>query len=347
MNGAFVAIVIATAMFGPSRAAAAPDASLIVVWAPDLDVAPIAAVARRHRAAMIDRSPTTITPAIDVTIQRGIDAYESLQLDSAWSHFEEARRQLDATGGAGVTNARLSDLFVYRGLLRTQQGNADAAWEELVAAMIVAPARVFDPARFSPRTLADLERARGAATTRVTLVIDAPSTCAITLDGISTTAHEASILRGVHWLHARCPGAAPWGRRIEVAETTARVTITPAPLSPPSETDLRVQARTAGGLVVVEVRGTIGVVRLLGLDGNERDRRSTTIVERSPRALSPVATIVGELLAPRTRPKWYQSRWAWAAGGALALAAVLIPIAIVVSDDQPTGVSVRGPGDLP
>jgi hypothetical protein len=36
-------------------------------------------------------------------------------------------------------------------------------------------------------------------------------------------------------------------------------------------------------------------------------------------------------------PRWYQSRWVWAAGAALVVAAVLVPItASVASDRTPT-----------
>jgi hypothetical protein len=342
---AFVAIAM---IFVPHRAVAAPAADVIVVWAPGHDIAPIAAVARERGIALVDRSPPRDVPAaIDATIQRGIDAYDALKLDAAWTQFEDARRALDATGGAGVTNTRLSDLFVYRALLRMQQGHADAAWEELLAATIVAPARVFDPARFPPRTLADLDRARAATLpTQVAVAIDAPPACAIVIDGTATTARDQPLLRGNHWIAARCPAAAPWGRRIEITEANARVRIVPEPIVAPTETELLVQARTAGsrGLVVVEVRGTLASVRLLGIDGRERERRSATLGNRG---LVPVATLVGDILAPRREAKWYQSRWAWAAGGALAFAALLIPIVLVLDDSQATGVKVGGPGELP
>src|SRR5438105_1211006 len=96
-----------------SIAHAAPAADIVVVWAPGLDAAPIAKAALARGAAMIDRSPAIAEPpSIDATIQRGIDAYDSLKLDAAWFAFEEARTQLDASGGARVTSSRISDLFV-------------------------------------------------------------------------------------------------------------------------------------------------------------------------------------------------------------------------------------------
>ena len=330
-----------------SVAYAAPAADLVIVWAPGHDASPIAKAALARGAAMIDRSPAIAEPpSIDATIQRGIDAYDSLKLDAAWFAFEEARTQLDASGGARVTSSRLSDLFVYRSLVRAQQGNTDGAWEEIVEAVVVAPTRLFDPGRFPPRVLADLERARTAsAASRVTVTFDAPVECELSIDGVAAASRELPLLRGAHWVHARCPNSVPWGKRIDVSEATARVKIAPSPLAPPSETDLLVQARTAGtrGMVVVEARGKLATVRFLRVDGAERDRRSVAI----DRSLAPVATLVDAMLAPRPTRHWYDSKWAWAAGGAIAFAAILIPTIVILRDDAPTGAQVVGPKDLP
>ncbi len=348
-----VAVIVAIAVACvPRTAAAAPAADVIVVWAPAHDVAPLAAVARDLGAALVDRSPPSrVAPSIDAAIQRGIDAFEALQLDAAWSLFEDARRQLDATGGAGVSNARLSDLFVYRGLIRTQREDVDGAWDELVAAMVVAPGRVFDPARFPPRTLLDLERARKAAgASQVVVAIEAPPACAIAVDGAAVVGREASLVRGIHWIAASCPGFAPWGVRVDVDERADRVRVGAARLEPPSDAEVVIQGRTAGarGMIVVEVRGTLAVARLLGLDGRERDRRSVTIAVGSPRSLEPLAAAVRDLLQPRpSRARWYRSRWAWAAGGALVAAAIFVPLTLAFSSNEPTGVKVVGPGALP
>ena len=347
MREPLVAVTLLLAVLASDDAAAKqPSADLIVVWAPDRDVAPLAALARELGIALIDRSPASSEPPnLDVVIKRGIDAYEALQLDTAWAQFEEARRQLDATGGIGVTTTQLSNLFVYRGLVRTQRGDDEGAWEELVTAHAIAPTRVFDPGRFPPRTLAELERARKVAVgTPIAVTIDAPPACTIVVDG-AATGRELSLVRGSHWIAARCPGAAPWGRRLEVTDATTRVQVAPVPLQPPAEAELLIQARTAGmrGLVIVEVKGAVAVVRLVGLDGTERARRTAAI----ERTLDPVAVIVRQLVAPREAPKWYRSRWAWAAGGALAVAAIVIPIALIAADDPPSGVRVQGPGELP
>ena len=63
-------------------AAGAPAADVVVVWAPDHDVAPLAAAAREAGAALIDRSPRAAAPeSPDAAIRRGIESYDALQLD--------------------------------------------------------------------------------------------------------------------------------------------------------------------------------------------------------------------------------------------------------------------------
>ncbi len=347
--GAIGALVAAAARPAP----AAPAADVVIVWAPGHDVAPLAAAAREAGAALIDRSPRAAPAADppDAAIRRGIESYEALQLDRAWAIFEEVRAALDRTGAAAATPARISDLFVYRGAIRTQRGDPDGAWEELVSAMTVAPARVLDPARFPPRTIEELERARREVTARprVAVAIEAPADCAVTVDGAGAPAGELSLLPGPHWVSAACPGAAPWGARIDAIGPATRVRVAPAPLEPPPEADALVQARAGGasGLVLAEVRGRLATVRRLGLDGRERDRRTVAIAGSAPDALAPLAEAVRDLLRPAPRPKWYRSRWVWAAGAAGLATAIVLPIALVLANDTPRGVSVAGPGALP
>jgi hypothetical protein len=333
-------------------ASAAPAADVVIVWAPDHDVAPLAAAARDAGAALIDRSPRATRPAEppDAVIRRGIESYEALQLDRAWAIFEEARAALDRTGGAAATSARISDLFLYRGAIRTQRADSDGAWEELVAAMVVAPARVLDPARFPPRTIEELERARRAAAARprVAITIEAPADCAITVDGVGAALRELPLPAGAHWISAACPGAAPWGARIDAVEPATHVRVAPAPLEPPPEADALVQARTGGasGVVLAEVRGRFATLRRLSLDGRERDRRTVAIAGPSRDALVPLAEALRDVLRPAPRAKWYRSRWVWAAGAAGLATAIVLPLALALSNDAPRGVTVVGPGAL-
>ena len=150
-------------------------------------------------------------------------------------------------------------------------------------------------------------------------------------------------------MSAACPGAAPWGARVDVAEPAARVRVAAAPLEPPPEDEALMQARTAGarGLVIAEVRGGVATLRSLGLDGRERDRRTVAVGAPAADALAPAAGALRGLLQPRAPEKWYRSRWVWAAGAAALATAIVLPLAAALSNDAPRGVTVVGPGALP
>ena len=95
-----------------------------------------------------------------------------------------------------------------------------------------------------------------------------------------------------------------------------------------------IQARSANAraVIVVEVRASLATIRLVGIDGRERDRRSATVTRGD---LAPVAKIVDEMLAPTIvkHEAWYRSRWAGVAGAALLTAAIVIPVTAVIAAD--------------
>lgn len=323
---------------GPGRAEAAPTADLVIVWAPGAKVTPVESAARDAGAAVIDRSPRP-RPKLETsaTIRRGIAAYDALQLAEAATLLGEAKAEVDRTGAAEVTQTELSDLFLYRALLATQQGDPTAAWDELIIAVTVAPSRVLDPARFPPRVGADLERVRAAleARAKATLVVDAPPGCAVSIDGAPVSAPVPRLV-GAHWASVICTAYAPWGTRLELT-SDATVVARNTPMAPPTSDDLLIQARTAGAraFVAIEVSAGLATARLVGADGRERDRRTVTLGAGGD--LSPLAAPLRAMLAPpRSRP-WYASRWAWAAGAAVLAAAIVIPItAAAARDTTPT-----------
>lgn len=330
-------LLFAVAALAPIQAEARPAADLVIVWAPGAQIAPIEKAARTAGAAVIDRSPTG-RAALETSalIRRGISAYDMLQLADAERALDEARVIADRTGAAELTQTELSDLFLYRGLVRSQQGNVTAAWDELVAAVTVAPTRVLDPARFPPRVATEFERVRTSLAERAkaTLAVDAPATCAITIDGVAVAAGAVAEPRitGPHWASVTCPDRAPWGVRVELTANTTVTARNPA-LVPPTPDEMLIQARTAGAqaFVVVEVSGQIATARLVGIDGRERDRRTATV----GRTLEPLASGVRDLLVPpRRAERWYQSRWVWAAGAAVIAAAILIPVTAAAASDS-------------
>lgn len=319
----------------PSSTLAAPVADVVVVWAPGAKVAPIEEVARHAGAAVIDRSPVAdATPATASILRRGIAAYDALRLEDAWTTLDEARALADRTGGAGLTQAQLADLFLYRGLVKIQQGELTAYWDELVTSVEIAPVRVLDPARFPPRVAAEISRVHQALqySKRATLAVDAPPGCSALIDGASASAvASAQLLVGSHWVYVTCADRAPWGTRVELTSDQLVVARNTA-LAPPSDDDVLIQARTVGAtaFVAVEIRSGVGTARLVGADGRERDRRSVAITGD----LTQLAASVHELLTPPDKRRWYESRWAWAAGAAVVAAAILVPVTAAITQNS-------------
>jgi hypothetical protein len=138
-----------------------------------------------------------------------------------------------------------------------------------------------------------------------------------------------------------CPDHTPWGTRVDLPTTT--VVARPIRLAAPNDAELMIQARTAGAtaLIAAEVRGDVATARLIGLDGRERDRRTVAVTS----SLDPLADAVRDLLRPPLRARWYQSKWVWAAGAAIVVAAIAIPLtAAAVSEPAPTGATIKLPG---
>jgi len=345
-------LLLVAAVALPRAVEARPTADVVVVWAPGARIAPIEQAARQAGAAVIDRSPAA-QQSQDVAsmVKRGIAAYDALRFPDALAALDEAKAAVDRTGAAGLTQTELSDLFLYRGLVKIQQGDPTAAWDELITSVTVNPARVLDPARFPPRVAQEIARARTSLADRqkATLAVAAPSGCTVAIDGaeISAIPSAAALpgagvprIIGPHWTNVTCVDRGPWGTRIEL---TGDTTITPrnAPLTPPTTDEVLIQARTAGAqaFVFVEVSGSVGTARLIGIEGRERDRRTVTLRED----VGPLAEAVRDLLRPEPKTRWYESRWAWAGGAALLAAAILVPItAAVAGDNRPSTWTAKG-----
>jgi hypothetical protein len=331
----------------PVAALAAPAADVVVVWAPGASIAPIEAVAREAGAVAVDRSPRPQAhDSVAPLVRAGIDAYEALKFDEAWAALDTARERADRTGAAGLSASQLSDLFIYRALVRTQRGDPAVAWDELVTALVVDPSRTLDPARFPPRVIAEHERARKeiAERAKATLTVDAPG-CAVSIDG--APASDAPRITGSHWVRATCAGQDDWGARVDLTASGMKLTAQNKPPKPLDVDAELVQARVAGqrALIVAEVHDRLATVRMIGADGRERDRRTVAILGD----LAPVAGAVRAMLRPEKPAPWYQSRWAYAGGAAAIAAAIAIPITFLIAHNTtPTSWTARpsGPSGL-
>ncbi|MCE9575925.1 MAG: hypothetical protein K8W52_22430, partial [Deltaproteobacteria bacterium] len=206
-------------------AMAAPAPEVAIFHAPALAPgatpavkAALAAEARRDRIAWIDASTAAAAPADTIgRIRRGGTAYAELRFEAAIADLDAAATEVAASGAAGLAPADLSDLFLFRGLARTQLGDA-RAWDDLVASAAIDPSRVLDPQVFPPRAVESFARAVTAAQAagKAALAITAPASCAITIDGALAADGKAEVMRGQHFATARCPGHLPWGSRVTV-----------------------------------------------------------------------------------------------------------------------------------
>ena len=333
---------LAVVVLGTMPADAAPKADLVVVWAPGMKTAPIEAAAKKAGAAFINSSPPPEASAKtgEVVVQ-GIAAFDALDLDKAWQLLEQARSEAVRTGAAGLSRARLSDLFLYRGLIKLQQSDDSSAWEELVASATVDPSRELDPGRFAPKVRTEFDRAREtiASKNKVTLKIDAAPGCSVYVDGVPAPG-SVQLPLGTHWVNGTCPDSRPDGYRLEV---TGDITFPfhPPPYPLPNDADVLAQARVAGhglgSFISIEVRSGVATARLVGIDGRERDRKTVNVNNGD---LTPVGDALGALLLPPPATHWYKSRWAYAGAGAIIAGLIAIPITLALtSDTGPTSAS--------
>jgi hypothetical protein len=123
-----------------------------------------------------------------------------------------------------------------------------------------------------------------------------------------------------------------------VTAPDTEVTAQPIAYAAPTDADVMIQARTASAraVIAVEVHAGVATVRLIGIDGRERDRRTAAATPER------VAEVVRQLLQPTEPTHWYRSRWAWAAGAAAIAAAILIPVTTaIVHDSRASSATIR------
>ena len=314
-----------------TRAVAAPAADVVMVWAPGTNLRAVADVAHARGAAMIDLSPPP--PAAVETarfLQRGIEAYQAIRFADAQKALDQARDLADQTGAANLTNAQLYDLFLYRGLVKLAQDDQTAR-DELVTATIINPTRTPDPQLYPPKVAEMLATVRNEVQKDpAKLELQTPAGCTIVVDG-DAVAGPILRLPGPHWVRVTCASYEPWATRFDLTANGATIPVTPKPYARPDDSQLLVQARVAGAhaLVAVEVGEGLAVVRSIGIDGREHDRKSVAVHGD----LAPAAPLVDAMLAPPVvvETHWYHSRWAWAGAAAIVAAAIAIPITAAVA----------------
>jgi hypothetical protein len=333
---------------------AAPAADVVVTWSaqplgPMGDA--ISETAGRAGASHVDASPEAVPlPDPRPLIKRGIASYGALEFDAALTALDAAAAIVDQTGGALVDTTTLAELFLHRALTHTQRGEDSRAWDDFLIAAGVDSTRVLDPAGFPPRAVDRFGQARAqiAATPRGRVKLLGPAGCKVRVDGASATGTELELAFGRHWLDAVCDGRLPVRHRLLVDRAALEVAIAGAEVKPPDDAALLIQARAASARAVVAVTivSRTAVVRRIGVDGREQDRASVALRGAPGPDARSVALAVGRLLTPlppAEKPPWYRNHWVWAAAGAVAASAILIPLA-ARGDGSAPSVSVRPNG---
>jgi DNA-directed RNA polymerase subunit K/omega len=337
----------------PARAAIVP-----VLWsAPDAPKPAVAAVRRALEAAapgrtLLDLSPAAEPPATAAErLRAGIVLYDRLRQDEARAALDEAAADATARGAAGLTPAELSDVYLYRALCAHVRGDATRAWDDFVRAAVVAPGRVLDPARFPPKAVAMMRRAKDevAAAPRGTLSVVAPGGARVFVDAADAGVAPAQVPAlpyGQHLVRVEHPGHATWVGVVHMAATAQRLEPPLRRLQPPDDLAVAAAARDRGAshALLAVVTGHDGgarlEVRLVDQAGQrpfaERTRAAdaaTALARAVATVREPGPAVTGPAVPPaRPRPPtpWYQRAWVWAVVGAVVVSAsVAIPLAVI------------------
>jgi hypothetical protein len=345
-----------------SSRAAATGGTVAVWWQPPGDVA-VAARARaafteaaaRRGAIVIDLvEPARAEPPLSAALDAALADYAAFRFAEALAKLDALARLADARGGGELDQRQLSEIYLYRGLARLEVGPADAAWDDLVRAARLDPARVIDPARFAPRVVAAYRRAATEASQlpRAELELVVPEGAVVRCDGRAQVG-AVTVASGPHLVTVIAAGYEPWAGVVTIAGARERVQPPLRRQEPPDADRLlaltrdRAPARILAGAIVRAERGWRFVARQLtpadgrvvSGSGELADAAVAVTVEGVVARLMPAA------LPPPPAPKpLYRRWWVWAVGGGIAATlAVVIPVSVVYGSTSPTVGGALGP----
>lgn len=363
-----VAAVLAMLVSRPGSAAE-DGAPLIVLYGTSDDVTTVRAAledfARRRGSVVLDRSPAKDPPPdAPVQLRRAISAYQELHFEPALAALDAGLAEASRRGAAGLTTAELADLFLYRALVRTAQGDSTSAWEDFLRAASIDPLRNLDPVRFPPSVVSTFERARETIKSQglAEVTLERGPECKAWLDGRELPPDLAlSVPPGDHFLRVTCQGRLPYEATLHLASGAQRVAPVLRERKPPSAEAVaklaadrgfrhvvfaRVEEDTAGGestalLLLLTARGKELARTAAGLDKAPAAAVQTAI-ERLLERLEPVAIPTVPVTTPTP---WYRQPWLWGAVGVATATAVLLPF--VLSEDGASGFRVELGGTTP
>lgn len=347
-------------------------APILLLYAPTDLSAPIAAglsdVVRRDGGAFVDLSPKKeASPTSSSELQQAVAAYQDFDYGRAMGHLRAAIEEAEGRGGQGLSHSELSDLFIYRALVRNAQGDTGAAWEDFVQAAVLDPTRHLDAVRFSPSVAASFERARVqvSESPMARLRVAVAPECEVLLDARPLQpGSDLELRRGRHFLHVSCAGYQRHASLVLVDGSEMEVKPALQAVQMPERSALTEMARARGFRHLVwahiAVQGSASptaILELLRVDGSEVARTSIALgtpannraavqvaVTRLLDKLAPTPVIVTGPTKVAPTP-WYRQPWLWAGAGVAVTAAVLLPFAL--KGDATSGFDVSLGGATP
>jgi PEGA domain len=319
------------------------------------------ALARRRGAPIARETPGQLAELPHgAALARAVEEYSQLHFKEAIAALDALEREVVPRGGGGLTQGELVDLHAYRAAARTAVGDEAGAWDDLLAAAVLAPSRPLDPARFSPRVVEAARRAAQALGAPAKLAIDvAPDDALIIVDGqlLGRGRVELSLPVGAHLVRAERSGFQSAGRLFELKPEGGAERLTLRPADPPTPEQLaaraaQLDARRALAAFLVLEHGQAFVelelvdvrsVRVLAHARLADDARLTTgdlggMIDALLGSLPDGA----ERPSARPKPPWYRRPLVWGlVGGALAAAALGVGLGVGLSGGREPGFAVH------
>jgi hypothetical protein len=356
-----IAIAVAVTCVAAPAIGAEPAGIVAIYWEPPGDPPPgasaraaFAEAVRPLGARLVDaRAPKPpALPSLVPSLEAARAAYARFAFADAIAKLDELERQASARGGGDLDARQLSEIYLYRWLCRSELGNADSAWDDLVRAARLDPARIVDPALLPPRAVTAYKRAVGevAQLPRTMWELQVPADTTVRVDGV-TVAGTLSLAPGSHFVAVAAEGYEPWAGLVGVAGARDRFVPPLRPYRLPDGDRLLALASGAPGgaaekraahrlLVGAVERSGAGwqfVARDIKLPDGRFVSESVTLSHEAPVSTTVEALVRRLVATPVASPVPLHRRWwVWTAvGGAAAAVVVGLTVGIVLGTSSP------------
>ena len=180
-------------------------------------------------------------PQTASAVKAGVQLVQKLSFDEARKQLDAAAEQAAKTGGAGMTTADLSDLYLGRAMAiaradwkpdrSVDEATRVRAYEDYVRAATVTPNRALHPNDYPPQALEDWAKAVAEVKQRPQgiLTISGSSVALISFDGQAPLSARGGVTfkapYGEHFVAVEEAGRMPWGSSVLVNAPTSDVPI--------------------------------------------------------------------------------------------------------------------------